>query len=133
MSESATAITLTWKWTLPDDWLKLALSERTDWTADHARQCAKLFHSYHLAKHTERSSNAEWLSAWRFWVLRQRTDVLKVRKSKVSQWWTSAAGVEEKSKELGIKQGSAEHWPYFRDRVLLAAGRGPWLLNRGKN
>lgn len=45
-------------------------------------------------------------------------------------WWESATATEEKAIELGLKQIEGELWPYFRDRILLAAGPGPWSSKR---
>ena len=41
-------------------------------------------------------------------------------------WWTTAPGIEEKARALGVLQGD-EAFPHFKHRVFEAAGPGPWV------
>lgn len=47
-------------------------------------------------------------------------------KGEDAPWWESASGVERYGASIGITRREGEAWPYFRDRVIAAAGDGPW-------
>lgn len=51
------------------------------------------------------------------------------------RWWETRGGIEAAGAACGIDRwdeeafglGRGEHWPAYRERVLIAAGDGPWL------
>lgn len=51
------------------------------------------------------------------------------------RWWETRSGIEAAGAACGIDRwdeeafglGRGEHWPAYRERVLIAAGEGPWL------
>lgn len=104
---------------------QMALNDRPDWTSDHVKSCWKLFHAYQTAKNATRTNEHAWEMCWHGWVLRQRTEVLNV-KSKAEGWWSSASGIEDKGKELGLQYNPQECFAYFKMRVFDKAGNGPW-------
>jgi len=117
-------ITLPWK-SCPKKLGEDALKSRPEWAADHVRACWRLFAAYQAKKNATRSSVAEWELAWHGWVMRQRTELLDVKKT-VTGWWSSASGIEAKGKEFGLIYDPASCFAYFKLQVFDAAGSGPW-------
>ena len=121
------SIPIPWK-TLPKALLVDAMRLRSDWSEAHARACWKAFYAYQVRKAQKRDDESAWEIAWRAWVSRQHTDRLPVRR-KVKGWWTSASGIQDKGKALGISYDwTVEPFPQFKERVLKAAGSGPWSV-----
>jgi len=109
-------------WKLPKKWAETALAVRKDWTMDHVKACAKGFHSWNTSKHNTRNNLDEWELAWKAWVLRQRTEYLRVKVKKENNWWNSASGIEAKGKELGLIFNKDYSFAYYKEAVIKRAG-----------
>lgn len=115
------------KWNLPFEWSEWALLVRQDWAPEHVRACAKLFHKYYTSRRTLKAGDMAWEQAWHSWVRNQRTEGLRVH---LEGWWTSASGITAKGAETGVTQHEGEAFPYFKARVFVAAGDGPWSFQK---
>ena len=60
-------------WSLPDDYLQWALTERTDWTDSHAKLTAQIFADYWHGKGGKDARKADWFATWRNWVRRENS------------------------------------------------------------
>jgi len=60
-------------WSLPVEWMQWALSEKPNWTEQHANKVAEIFADYWRGKSGKDARKADWLATWRNWVRRENS------------------------------------------------------------
>ena len=118
-------------WALPKKYGEWALNEFPLWDAEFVRKVATIFRNHWVAKSGKDAAKLDWFATWQNWCLKEPTDPNgkgKAAGEVPSEWWTSSAGIEAKGRELGLVPTEQEKkiFAYYRDRVFVAAGSGPW-------
>jgi hypothetical protein len=108
-------------WIPSEDQKRFAKEERPDLDL---KTVADSFRDYWVAKAGKEAAKLDWDATWRNWVRNQRAGKPVASNTVVAtNWAASAAGVEERGRELGIFPNDPKfnHWQEFKAAVLRAA------------
>lgn len=128
---------ITKEWILPEEWAKAALEAYPAWTPAFLKLVTDRFRDYWIAVPGQKGVKLDWEATFRNWC-RKEPAVPPMATPGGSgaagsagmvsgEWWLSARAIDKKGEELGVQRIDGELWHQWRDRVIRAAGDGPWL------